>query len=175
MNLHEYNNIILLGMPGAGKSTVGILLAKAQAKNFIDTDLLIQRYEQTSLQNIIDKKGYIALREIEELILLQLQCEHTVVATGGSVIYSVQGMKHLQCLGPVVFLDVSLSELSRRITDYDQRGIAGKPEQSFEQLFDERRQLYLKYADITINCNGSGLEQVMGRISSELNLRNLCR
>lgn|SRR5690606_6369900 len=149
----SYNtSLIVVGMPGAGKSTIGLLLAKELAKNFVDTDLLIQIRENKTLQDIIEQQDYLALRRIEEEILLGMTYPNHVVATGGSAIYSAPGMHHLKTFGRIIFLDVAEDELLRRIDNFGSRGIARRPGQSFTDLFAERRALYQKYADITINC-----------------------
>lgn len=148
------SNVILIGMPGAGKSTLGIQLAKETARDFIDTDVLIQLRERKTLQGIIDETDYLNLRKIEEEILLSLDCDHYVIATGGSVVYSEKGMKLLQGIGVIVFLDASLVELRQRIDNYESRGITKRSEQTFEELYTERKKLYEQYADITFDCNG---------------------
>lgn len=155
------NSIILVGMPGAGKSTIGLLLAKELAKDFIDTDVLIQVREGTTLQSILDERGYLALREIEEQVLLESKFSNHIIATGGSAVYSEVGMQQLRSLGPVVFLDVSLHALRQRIHNYDSRGIARRPDQSFADLFEERRQLYCRYADITVDCEDMDQESLV--------------
>lgn len=144
------NNIVLIGMPGSGKSTIGVILAKKTSRDFVDTDVVIQTHEHRSLQDIVDKDGYMALREIEEKWITSLDLAETVIATGGSVVYSEKSMTHLSRNGVIVFLDVSLAALQARITDYDQRGIARRPDQSFDELFEERSTLYRRYADITV-------------------------
>lgn len=153
MTLNAFNtSLILVGMPGAGKSTIGLLLAKELAKDFVDTDLLIQLRENKTLQDIIEQQDYLALRRIEEEILLGMSYPNHVIATGGSVIYSAEGMGHLKTFGRIIFLDVPIDELERRIHNYEARGIARRSDQSFADLFAERRKLYQQYADITINC-----------------------
>lgn len=162
------NSVILVGMPGAGKSTLGVMLAKKLAKDFVDTDLLIQLRAQRTLQQILDAEGYLALRQLEEETLLDCDFANHVVATGGSAVYSDKGMRHLKSYGPVVYLDVELAELRRRIHDYDSRGIAKRPEQSFESLFEERRQLYRQYADITVSCDGLTQEEALESVLAQL-------
>lgn len=155
------NSIILIGMPGAGKSTLGVQLAKETARDFVDTDVLIQVREDKTLQAIMDATDYLNLRAIEEQMLLSLDLSGHVIATGGSAVYSEAGMTKLKTLGQIVFLDASLSELRQRIHNYEHRGIARKVGQSFEDLYQERRALYQRYADVTIDCNGKGQEAVM--------------
>lgn len=160
------NSLILIGMPGAGKSTIGLLLAKALAKDFLDTDLLIQLREGTKLQEIVDHKGYLQLRAIEEQVLLNIKDTDHIIATGGSAVYSDAAMKHLKHFGQVIYLDVPLEELSRRVNDFSTRGLARRNNQSFAELFEERRPLYEKYADIRIDCSGKTPEQIIEDIIS---------
>ena len=157
-------NIILIGMPGSGKSTVGVILAKQLSLDFIDTDVLIQRSRGRSLQEIVDTDGYLALRRIEEEILLKLSVTHHVIATGGSAVYSQTAMEHLKTGGIVVFLDADLKTLESRVKDFGSRGLAKRIDQSFSELFGERRPLYQKYADITIKCSGFTHEEVSTRV-----------
>jgi shikimate kinase len=151
-------------MPGAGKSTVGILLAKQMSKDFVDTDVLIQVAEGRLLQDIVDNDGYMALRAIEERVLLGLACRNCVVSTGGSAVYSAASMYHLKAHGIAVFLDVDIATLNARVHDYETRGLAKSPEQSFAELFEERLLLYRQYADLVVNCIGLTQEQVCARI-----------
>jgi len=162
------SNIILIGMPGAGKSTVGVLLAKQIGRAFMDTDLLIQTSAGCCLQEIVDREGYLYLRCLEEQVLLEISTEHTIIATGGSAVYSELAMEHLRKTGCVIFLDVSLQTLNDRVKDYGSRGLAKRPGQGLEELFLERLPLYKKYADITIACDGLDHEQVCTLIAEEL-------
>lgn len=143
-------NLVLIGMPGSGKSTIGVILAKRSSHDFVDTDVLIQSLEHRSLQSIMDSEGYMKLREIEARVLQGLNVDNHVISTGGSVVYSDAAMQHLRSKGTTIYLDVSLETLRKRITDYETRGIAKRPEQSFADLFEERAILYRKYADITV-------------------------
>ncbi len=155
------NSIVLIGMPGAGKSTLGILLAKELGLGFVDTDVAIQVREGQTLQEILDASDYLNLRAIEEQVLLTEQIAGKVVATGGSAVYSEAGMARLKDNATLVFLDVPLRELEKRISNFDSRGIARKPDQSLESLYEERCTLYRKYADITVDCNQQSLEQTL--------------
>ena len=161
-------NLVLIGMPGSGKSTIGVLLAKKTSRDFVDTDVVIQSHEHRSLQDIVDNDGYMVLRDIEEKWVTQLAVEHTVISTGGSVVYSEKSMAHLAGDGVIIFLDVTLDTLKKRITDYDQRGIARRPDQSFEELFEERSVLYRRYADITIASDGINQDEVCAAILNAL-------
>jgi len=155
-------------MPGSGKSTVGILLAKFTSRSFIDTDVLIQTQQGKYLQEIVDRDGYLSLRRIEENILLKLDCNNYVIATGGSAVYSQAAMEHLKKDGIIIFLDVDLPTLQARISDFATRGLAKRPDQSIADLFVERLALYRKYADVTIVCIGLTHEAVCARITKEL-------
>lgn len=157
-------------MPGAGKSTVGVLLAKQTSKDFVDTDVLIQVAEGRLLQDIVDSEGYLVLRAIEERVLLGLSCCNCVVATGGSAVYSDAAMQHLKTGGMTVFLDVDIATLNSRVHDYETRGLAKRPEQSFAELFEERLLLYRKYADLTVNCIGLTQEEVCSKIITGMRL-----
>jgi shikimate kinase len=162
--LKNPSNIVLIGMPGSGKSTVGIILAKLTSRNFIDTDVLIQISQGRTLQDIVDTEGYMALREVEERTLLKLDCFNHVIATGGSAVYSHAAMAHLKSNGTAVFLNVELAVLEARIHDYATRGLAKRSDQSFEDLFEERFTLYAKYADVTIECKDFTQEEVCKKI-----------
>ena len=144
-------NIVLIGMPGSGKSTVGVILAKETAMGFVDTDLSIQTAQGRTLQDILDGDGHMALREIEEKILLGLELKNHVIATGGSAVYSTAAMEHLKRNGIFVFLKVDLPTIRARVDNFDTRGIAKRPDQTMEELFQERHELYSRYADITID------------------------
>lgn len=164
-------NIVLIGMPGSGKSTVGVILAKMLAKSFVDTDILIQNEEMCTLQEIVDSRGHMVLRQVEERVLLSVTCKDTIIATGGSAAYSERAMRHLGQDGTVVFLHAELAALERRVRNYHTRGLAKRPEQSFEDLFTERLQLYCRYADIVVESSLLTQEEVCERIIMELQAR----
>lgn len=159
------SNIVLIGMPGSGKSTVGIILAKQITKRFMDTDILIQNMAGKSLQEIVNSEGHMALRAIEEKALLSVKCKNHVIATGGSAAYSEPAMLHLKKSGTIVFLQTSLDALKTRIHNYETRGLAKRPDQSFQDLFDEREFLYRKYAEITVESSHLTQEQVCDEIT----------
>ena len=160
-------SIVLIGMPGAGKSTLGVLLAKETARDFVDTDVLIQVREGKTLQEILNETDYLNLRQIEEQALLSVDLSQHVIATGGSAVYSERGMQHLAQLGPIVFLDCSLAELRRRIQNYETRGIARRPEQSFEALFEERNILYRRHATVVIDCDNKSQEHIVAEMMEQ--------
>lgn len=162
------SNIILIGMPGSGKSTVGVILAKLIAKRFLDTDILIQNRAKRSLQDIVDADGHMALRKIEQEVLLSIRCKNHVVATGGSAAYSEPAMRHLGQNGTIVFLKADLAALKSRIHNYETRGLAKRPEQSFQDLFTERETLYNKYSEITVECSHLTQDQVADEITRKI-------
>lgn len=163
-----HKSIVLIGMPGAGKSTIGILLAKELGLDFIDTDISIQVRWGKTLQQITDESGYMVLRDYEEQVLLSENIDHKVVATGGSAVYSDAGMALLKASATVIFLDASLPALQQRVTNFDTRGIARRPEQSFEDLFAERSLLYQRYADIRIDCSNLGVNEALQAVLETL-------
>ena len=147
------SNITLIGMPGAGKSTIGVILAKNMGFGFIDTDVLIQTNQQKTLQMIINETDHLNLRVLEEETILKVGVDNHVIATGGSVVYSDKAMAHLQSISKIVFLEVRFDELKRRIKNFGTRGIAKTRDQTFADLYQERQILYKKYADVTVDCN----------------------
>ncbi len=161
-------NLILIGMPGAGKSTIGVILAKRLGMHFLDTDLIIQAQKKRRLQQIIDSQGLDDFRLIEEQMLLDLTTDHCVIATGGSVVYCHKGLQALCSTGQCVYLQVSQAELQQRIADMGQRGLVMGKEQNFEQLFIERSPLYEKFADLTVNCSDLSAEQIAAIIETKV-------
>lgn len=153
------SNVILIGMPGSGKSTCGVVAAKMLLKNFFDTDLLIQNMEGISLQNIIDNKGNDYFENAEETAILSLDIKGTVIATGGSVVYSDKAMQHLKTLGTVVFLNLSYDNMCKRISNLSTRGVIMKSGYTVKDMYDERLPLYQKWADIIIDCDTYTVEQ----------------
>lgn len=158
-------NLSLIGMPGAGKSTVGIILAKILSFGFIDTDVLIQINRQMTLQQIVDESGHLELRAVEEKELLKLNVEKHVIATGGSAVYSDAAMAHLTGMSKIIFLRVEFEEIKKRIHNFETRGIAKSRGQSFRELYDERQVLYERYAEITIDADFLDQEEIAMRIA----------
>ena len=149
------DNITLIGMPGSGKSTVGVLLAKFLGYGFLDVDLVIQQREHALLQNIIDDRGITAFLDCEEAAVCSLDCTHHVIAPGGSAVLRERAAAHLKSLGPVVYLQVPLEELAQRIQNMSTRGIAMEKGQTLADVMAFRAPLYEKYADLIVDCSGN--------------------
>lgn len=162
------SNIILIGMPAAGKSTIGVLLAKSLLKDFVDTDLTIQTHYGCTLSDIIEREGTDAFLEIENYIICTQTYRSSVVATGGSAVYGEEAMAHLKKDGTVVYLELSLGEIEKRIGNIRTRGVAMKNGESLSALYAEREPLYNKYADLKINCEGLTAEECVEKIISSL-------
>ena len=155
------DNITLIGMPGAGKSTIGIVLAKVLGYDFIDSDLLIQKEEGKLLWEIMRDCGNDGFNKIEEKVNSQIQTSHSVIATGGSVIYGPKAMEHLRDISTVVYLKVSCSVLERRLGDLTKRGVVFKPGQTLLDLYKERVPQYEKYAHKTVQHAVSAIEDAL--------------
>lgn len=160
------DNIILIGMPGCGKSTIGVLLAKEAGYAFVDTDILIQEREQCLLQEIVDQRGHLELRRIESEVCRSLDLHHHVIATGGSVVYCPLAMAHLRSIGTTVWLQLPFPEIARRIDNFTSRGLAKADGQSLEDLFNERQPLYERYAMLNLPCTGLSADQIARAILS---------
>ena len=155
------DNIILVGMPTSGKSTVGVILAKILGYNFVDADIVIQKKDGRRLSEIIEQEGVDGFIEIENKINAGIETEKTVIATGGSVVYGTEAMEHYKNIGKVVYLKVGMDVLTRRLRDVKQRGVVMRPGQSLISLYNERSVLYEKYADITIDEKNNTMEEVV--------------
>lgn len=163
------DNIVLIGMPGVGKSTVGVILAKMIGYQFIDADLLIQKQEGKLLHEIIAEKGTDGFIEIEERVNASIEASHTIIATGGSVVYGKKAMEHLSHIGTVVYLKVPYDTLEKRLEDIKGRGVVLKEGQTLRTLYDERTPLYEKYADIEISEDDLNVEQTVEKLLERLN------
>ena len=159
------NNITLIGMPGAGKSTIGVVLAKVLGYQFLDSDLLIQKQEKRRLSEIIEEEGYKGFKDVENRVNASIEAENTVIATGGSVVYCEEAMEHLKSIGTVVYLKLSLNALSKRLGNLKGRGVLLREGQTLTNLYEERTPLYEKYADITIDCAGKGIRDCVYEIT----------
>lgn len=162
--MHIMNNVILIGMPGAGKSTVGVVLAKRMGYRFVDSDLVIQERTGMLLHRIIEERGLDGFIQIENEANASLSMEQSVIATGGSVIYGVEAMEHLKQIGTVVYLKLSYREIENRLGDLNERGVAIRSGQSLSDLYEERIPYYEKYADVTIDCDGKMIKDIVADI-----------
>ncbi len=162
------SNIVLIGMPGAGKSTVGVLLAKLLVRPFIDTDILLQTREGAPLQTLIDRHGPETFCDMEQRTVCDLTADHAVIATGGSVVYRQRSMDYLRANGFVVHLHASLQTITTRLTDIDRRGVVLPRHHSLKELFAEREPLYHRYAHATVACDGRTHNQVISAILDTL-------
>ena len=165
MTSQKGNNYILIGMPGAGKSTIGVLLAKALGAEFIDTDLVIQQKTGKLLRDIISQEGNEAFKKIEEEVNASVEAENSVIAPGGSAIYSPTAMEHFRNIGTVIYLKLDYETVAERLGDLAARGVVLDNGQTLSDLYQERIPLYEKYADITVDADdlkiGEALEKVL--------------
>lgn len=157
-------NIVLIGMPGAGKSTVGVVLAKSLGFTFLDSDLLIQDKYQKLLHEIIEERGIEGFWQVENEVNAGIETEDAVIATGGSAIYEAEAMEHLKEIGTVVYLKLSCEELAVRLGDLNERGVTLKPGQDLNGLYEERIPYYEKYADVTIECDNKLIRDIVAEI-----------
>lgn len=162
------NNIILIGMPGAGKSTVGVVLAKRLGYTFIDSDIVIQDEKGMLLHELITKYGIDGFNEIENEVNSTINAENSVIATGGSAVYGKEAMEHFKSIGKVVYLKLPYDEIENRLGDLNERGVSIKKGQTLLSLYKERVPLYEKYADITIDCNELSIRDIVSKISEEV-------
>jgi len=157
-------NIVLIGMSGAGKSTIGVLLAKTLGMDFLDTDILIQQREGRLLQEILDTDGIDDFLAIEEEVLINIKPDNCVVATGGSAIYSEKAMQHLRTRGLIVYLHSDYEEIEKRLSNIKTRGIVHRKGKTLKEVYFDRMPLYFKYADVTIDCNQKDPETCIAEI-----------
>ena len=166
--MNTQRNIILIGMPGVGKSTIGVIAAKQLGYQFVDADLLIQQQEKRLLHEIISEEGVDGFLEIENRVNASIQTEGAVIATGGSVIYGQEAMEHLSSIGTVVYLKLPYPELKRRLRNLKDRGVVLKDGQTLQDLYDERTPLYEKYADIIVDETGLQIEETREQMEQML-------
>lgn len=162
------DNVILIGMPGAGKSTVGVLLAKALGYDFIDTDLIIQGRLNNRLYKIIEEHGIDYFLQAENKIVSEVSADRTVIATGGSVAFGKEAMEHLRQMGKVVYIKLGCDEIKRRVKNITTRGIVMKKDETIEDIYSERAPLYERYADITVDVENTTIEEAVEKILSLL-------
>ncbi len=162
------DNIVLIGMPGAGKSTVGVVLAKRLGYRFVDSDLVIQERYNKLLHELITEHGVEDFLQIENEVNAGLDMHKAVIATGGSAVYGQTAMKHLQRIGTVIYLKLPYEEIEHRLGDLNARGVTLKEGQNLESLFAERVPLYEKYAHMVIDCNNKALREIVHEIADKL-------
>ena len=161
-------NIVLIGMPGVGKSTVGVILAKATRRSFLDTDVWIQAHEGRTLQDILDAEGMPAFVTIEAGCILSLDVPGHVIATGGSVVYGADAMRHLAAGGAVVYLHLPFELLERRVTNMATRGVVMARGHALADLFEQRRPLYERWAELTVDCEDKTQDEIAAEIAEKL-------
>ena len=161
-------NIVLIGMPGAGKSTVGVVLAKNMGLSFVDCDLVIQEQTGMLLHEIIAIEGTDRFRQVENRILSNISAKHSVIATGGSAVYGKEAMRHLREIGIVVYLKLSCEAIEDRLGDLAGRGVLMRPGQTLQSLYDERVPLYERYADVTVDCENRRIREIVSEISARV-------
>lgn len=161
-------NIVLIGMPGVGKSTVGVILAKVLGYQFIDADLVIQEQEGRLLREIIAQEGTDGFIQVENRINASINAHHAIIATGGSVVYGKDAMKHLGSIGTIIYLEVAYPELEKRLEDIKGRGVVLREGQTLHDLYEERTPLYEQYADIRISETGLDVEQTVQQIVEKI-------
>lgn len=166
------SNIVLIGMPGAGKSTLGVVLAKILGMDFVDGDILIQNQVGNTLQKIIDAQGVDGFLQVENDVLAAVDVQNTVISTGGSAIYSDEAMRHLTDIGTVVYLDVSLEELRSRLGSLHERGVVMHKgvSMSLDEIFEERGPLYRKYAEVTLQTDGLTVREATRKLVDALSV-----
>lgn len=161
-------NVILIGMPGAGKSTVGVVLAKRLGYTFLDSDLVIQQKYGKLLHELISEHGVEDFWKIENDVNAGLACDRTVIATGGSAIYGKEAMEHLRSMGTVVYLRLTLEQIAERLGDLTERGVTLREGQDLKALYEERTPLYEKYAHVIIDCDGQRVRELVARIAQQV-------
>lgn len=161
----DKDNIVLIGMPGAGKSTVGVVLAKKLGYAFVDADLVIQSRAGKLLHEIIEERGVEGFWMLEETVGESIEARRTVIATGGSAVYGENAMAHYRQIGTVVYLSLPLTEIRERLGDLTERGVTLKEGQDLDSLYAERQPLYERYADVTVECGGLSIREIVKKIA----------
>ena len=166
--MQKKTNIVLLGMPGSGKSTVGVLLAKRLGKKFVDMDLLIQEQEGRLLHEIIEEEGLDAFIAIENRVNVGVQAENSVIAPGGSAVYGAEAMEHFKEIAEVVYLKLSYRSVAKRLGDLTRRGVVFRPGQTLKELYKERCPLYEAYADYVVECDGKNIGETLDKVREQI-------
>jgi len=161
-------NILLIGMPSAGKSTAGVIVAKNRGMSFVDTDVLLQTQQGRLLQDILNRDGIETFLKVEESTMLSINCENTVIATGGSAIYSEKAMKHLKRNGIVIYLHIDMETVNKRLDNIKTRGVVLGPGQTLEEVYTHRKPLYEKYADIILDCSKYSIDTTIDTINQRM-------
>ena len=168
VNDNMKDNLVLIGMPGVGKSTVGVILAKILGYEFLDADIVIQNRQKRLLKDIIEEEGVDGFIEIENEVNASLNVSKTIIATGGSVVYGKEAMEHLKSIGKIIYLELDYNTLNSRLTNIKGRGVVAKDNQELIDIYKERLPLYEKYADITVNECGLNIEETIAKIVEAL-------
>ncbi len=162
------SNIVLIGMPGCGKSTLGVVLAKSTNRGFVDVDLLIQQREGKKLHKIIEEKGLEYFGRLENKVGASVVADNAVIATGGSIVFGEDAMEHLKSIGTVVYLRLPIEVIKKRIRNFATRGIAMKPGETLDDVYAQRAPLYEKYADMIIDCENVSFEENLEKLINTL-------
>lgn len=168
-SVNNVDNIVLIGMPGVGKSTIGVILARVLGYNFIDTDILIQEKTGKLLSQIIQESGINEFINIENNVNKELSVEKSVIATGGSVVYGKEAMEHLKSIGKIIYLKQDFERINERVSNINGRGVVLRDNQTFLDLYNERTPLYEKYADIVLDEEDLSIEDTLRKLIYELN------
>ena len=168
--IRNKNNVVLIGMPGCGKSTVGVVLAKNMGLRFMDSDICIQEKENCLLHEIIAREGIEGFLAIENRVNASLDVKNYVIATGGSAIYGAEAMEHLSAIGTIVYLRLPYKDIEERLGDLAKRGVAVKEGQTLCGLYEERIPLYEKYAEITVDCHDKAIRDIVAEIAGRIQL-----
>lgn len=161
-------NVVLIGMPGAGKSTIGVVLAKNLGMSFMDSDLVIQEQEEKKLHELIEEHGLDGFLEIEGCVNASLNPKSAVIATGGSVVYCEKAMEHLDSIATICYLRLSYESIEERLGDLEERGVVLREGQTLRSLYDERVPLYEKYANLVIDCENKNIREIVMELAKRL-------